>query len=313
MIYTITLNPALDYTIQVDHLQLGHTNRTKKENLYAGGKGINVSCVLNELGFKTCALGFTAGFTGVQLKEMLIQQGIQTDFIHVHKGMTRINVKVKSDTESEINGKGPEIESDDFQRLLTQTSSLNHGDFLILSGSIPSCMPENTYEQIIKTVRDKEINLVIDAEKKLLLNTLKYHPFLIKPNKYELESIFNTTLINDSQIIECAQLLQKQGARNVLVSLDKEGSILITENSEVYRMGIAEGTLVNSVGAGDSMIAGFLAGWMKTQDYQKALLLGTACGGATAFSDGLATKETIVDLLNHLTHNSDLSAGGLIE
>ena len=312
MIYTVTLNPALDYTIQVDHLTLGHTNRTTKENLFAGGKGINVSSVLNELGFESCVLGFTADFTGVQLENMLTQQGIKTDFIHVKNGMTRINVKVKSDSESEINGKGPVIEEEDFKKLLQQITSLNKDDYLILSGSIPSCMPEDTYEQIIKAVSQKGLNIVVDAEKRLLLNTLKYHPFLIKPNKHELENLFEIKIDHQHQIVECAQKLQEKGARNVLVSMDKDGAVLISETGQIYHMKSAEGTLINSVGAGDSMIAGFLAGWLKTHDFKQALLLGTACGGATAFSDGLAKKETILHLLKQL-NNSDYSSGGLIE
>lgn len=312
MIYTVTLNPALDYTIQVSDFAIGHTNRTKIEHLFAGGKGINVSCLLKELGLSSCALGFTADFTGVQLTEMLKKQGINTDFIHVSEGMTRINVKVKSSTETEINGKGPLIQKEDFNQFLHQISALQENDWLILSGSIPSCMPEDTYEQIIQSA-PSSIHFVIDAEKNLLLNTLKYHPFLIKPNKHELQQMFNVDSLTEDQIVHYAQQLQKQGARNVLVSMDKEGSILITENQQVYHMGAAEGTLTNSVGAGDSMIAGFIAGWLKTNNYQKAHLLATACGGATAFSDGLADQTTIRSLLHQLSIKTSISTGGLME
>ena len=310
MIYTITLNPALDYTIQVNHLELGKVNRTSKEELFAGGKGINVSWVLNELGISNTALGFTAGFTGAHLRSLLEQQGIQTQFIDVKNGMTRINVKIKSTQESEINGLGPFIEDGDFKELCHQIQQLKPDDILILSGSVPSCMPFDTYDQILKHL-PKGVQFIVDAEKKLLLSVLKYHPFLIKPNKEELQDLFETKLSSDDDIIHYAKQLQIMGAQNVLISMASEGSILIDEHTHVHRMKSADGKLVNSVGAGDSMTAGFIAGWLKTHSYEKALLLGTACGSATAFSSGLADKTVIHQTLLKLAEKERIDDGGL--
>ncbi len=313
MIYTVTLNPALDYTIHVDHLQLGKVNRTQKEHLFAGGKGINVSWILNELGIKSTALGFVADFTGQQLSAMIEKQGIAADFIHVSKGMTRINVKIKSEQESEINGIGPIIEPDDFHQLCLKIGALKKNDFLVLSGSIPSCMPSDTYEIIMKQLENTGVCIVVDAEKKLLMNTLKYHPFLIKPNKEELEEIFGIQIKNNDQIIDCAKKLQQMGARNVLVSMANQGALLFAENDQIYPMHSADGKMLNSVGAGDSMVAGFLAGWIKTSSYEKALLLGSACGGATAFSYGLADKTLIDEVLTSLAQKAQMNCGGLME
>lgn len=313
MIYTVTLNPALDYTIQVDHFQLGKVNRTQRENLFAGGKGINVSWILNELGIKSTVLGFTAGFTGHKLCTMIEQQGIAADFIHVANGMTRINVKIKSEQESEINGMGPVIETSDFNNLCFKIGALKKGDFLILSGSIPSCMPFNTYEIIMKQLENTGVCIVVDAEKSLLMNGLKYHPFLIKPNKEELEQIFEIPIENSSQIIECAKRLQQMGARNVLVSMANQGALLLAENGQIYSMQAADGKMMNSVGAGDSMVAGFLAGWIKTASYEKALLLGSACGGATAFSYGLAEKSLIREVLYSLAQKTQMNCEDLTE
>lgn len=299
MIYTVTLNPALDYVIQVDSFKAGQINRNKKEDIYYGGKGINVSCILNELAVKSTALGFIAGFTGKALRDGLSKVGILTDFIEVEKGMTRINVKMKSDEETEINGMGPSIEKTDFELLLEKIQALTNEDTLVLSGSIPSCMESDTYEKIIASIKE-EVNLVVDAEKNLLLKVLKYHPFLIKPNNIELGQMFNVELQTEEEIIFYAKKLQELGARNVLVSMAKEGAILVDENDKVYKMGVAKGEVVNSVGAGDSMVAGFIAGYQKNKDYEYALKLGTACGGATAFHSGLATKEQIEEVLENL-------------
>lgn len=299
MIYTVTLNPALDYVIQVDSFKAGQINRNKKEDIYYGGKGINVSCILNELAVKSTALGFIAGFTGKALRDGLSKVGILTDFIEVEKGMTRINVKMKSDEETEINGMGPSIEKTDFELLLEKIQALTNEDTLVLSGSIPSCMESDTYEKIIASIKE-EVNLVVDAEKNLLLKVLKYHPFLIKPNNIELGQMFNVELQTEEEIIFYAKKLQELGARNVLVSMAKEGAILVDENDKVYKMGVAKGEVVNSVGAGDSMVAGFIAGYQKNKDYKYALKLGTACGGATAFHSGLATKEQIEEVLENL-------------
>lgn len=313
MIYTVTLNPALDYTIQAEHLSLGKINRTQREHIFAGGKGINVTCVLKELGIDSCALGFIADFTGEQLRSMLEKKGILTKFIHVQEGMTRINVKIKSDEETEINGMGPLIQQADFAALCHQISTLNEEDILVLSGSIPSCMPSDTYEIMMQQLQNKNVHVVVDAEKKLLLKVLAYHPFLIKPNKEELAEIFNTCIANDEDVIEHARKLQKLGARNVLVSMASEGSLLLDEHGHIHRMGTANGILLNSVGAGDSMVAGFLAGWLTTKDYQKALLLGTACGGATAFSHGLASRAFINEILEQLSTKNQISTGGLLK
>ena len=299
MIYTVTLNPALDYVIQVDHFKAGQINRNKKEDIYYGGKGINVSCILNELDIPSTALGFIAGFTGKALKDGLTNLGIQTDFIEVEKGMTRINVKMKSDEETEINGMGPVIERDDFEELLKKIKSLKKGDMLILSGNIPKSMESNTYEKIIE-VLDTDVDLVVDAEKYLLMKVLKFHPFLIKPNNLELEEMFDTKIKNKEEIIYYAKKLQELGAKNVLVSMAKDGAILVDENKNVFQLGVAKGEVVNSVGAGDSMVAGFIAGYLKTKDYEFALKLGTACGGATAFHSGLATKDEIEETLKTL-------------
>ncbi len=299
MIYTVTLNPALDYVIQVDHFRPGQINRNKSENIYFGGKGINVSCILNELGFRSTALGFIAGFTGKALSDGLKQMGIVSDFITAEKGMTRINVKMKSDEETEINGTGPVISEENFEELKNRIRNLSADDTLVLSGSIPSCMASDTYEKIIECLHE-DVRLVVDAEKDLLLKVLKYRPFLIKPNNLELGEMFGTKITSEEEIVYYAKKLQEKGARNVLVSMAKDGAVLLDENGNVSRMGVAKGTVVNSVGAGDSMVAGFLAGYLEKGDYAWALKLGTACGGATAFHSGLAVKEEIMQVLESL-------------
>lgn len=294
MIYTLTLNPALDYVIQVHDFKPGQMNRNTKENIYYGGKGINVSCILHELNIESTALGFIAGFTGKALQDGLFNKGIHTDFIEVEKGMTRINVKMKSNEETEINGMGPVIEPKDFMNLLKKIKKLQKGDMLILSGNIPSSMKSDSYEKIIE-VLNPEVNLIVDAEKDLLLKVLKFHPFFIKPNHLELEEMFDIKIQSEEEIIYYAKKLQELGARNVLVSRAKDGAILVDEKSNVYTQGIAKGTVVNSVGAGDSMVAGFIGGYLQTKDYAAALKLATACGGATAFHSGLATRDEIIE------------------
>ncbi|HCK89167.1 MAG TPA: 1-phosphofructokinase [Erysipelotrichaceae bacterium] len=299
MIYTVTLNPALDYVIQVNHFKAGQINRNTSEHIYYGGKGINVSCILNELDVKSTALGFIAGFTGRALSDGLKEMGIVSDFTEVKQGMTRINVKMKSDEETEINGTGPLIEETDFDALKNKIRKLTEGDTLVLSGSIPSCMKSDAYEKIIECMSE-DVRLVVDAEKDLLLKVLKYSPFLIKPNNLELAAMFETEIHTEEEIVFYAKKLQEKGARNVLVSMAKDGAILCDENGDVHRIGTAKGTVVNSVGAGDSMVAGFLAGYLKTNDYAYALKLGTACGGATAFHSGLAKREEIEEVLETL-------------
>ncbi len=296
MIYTVTFNPALDYVVRVEHFTLGEVNRTVKENIFYGGKGINVSAVLANLGHESRALGFVAGFTGEEIERGVRSLGFESDFIHVKRGMSRINVKLKSDQESEINGMGPEITCEDVDRLFEKLEELKRGDVLVLSGSIPSSIDRGIYERILARLEGRRILAVVDAERELLLNVLKYHPFLIKPNNHELGDMFGVVLKSEDEIAEHAGKLQNMGAGNVLVSMAGDGALLVTEDGQVHKMGVARGTVKNSVGAGDSMVAGFLAGYLENGDYGHALRLGTAAGGATAFSDGLGTKDKIMEL-----------------
>lgn len=301
MIYTVTFNPAIDYVIRVgDPLQIGGLNRTTAEDFQFGGKGINVSSVLKTLGQASVALGFVAGFTGQALEQGLQQQGLQTELIQVQQGMTRINVKIKGPQETEINGMGPVITDADMAKLYEKLDKLQAGDILILSGSIPGCLAQNTYEKILEHLQNKKLQIVVDATQDLLLNVLKYKPFLIKPNNHELGEIFGKTPVTDEEILDCAQKLQIRGARNVLVSMAGDGALLLDETGGSYRIGCPKGTVVNSVGAGDSMVAGFLAGFLQTGDYGYALKLGTAAGSATAFSLGLADQKQIEQLFTTL-------------
>lgn len=297
MIYTVTFNPSLDYVIQVDDLTLGNVNRTTKEAIFPGGKGVNVSVMLSNLGISSTALGFIAGFTGEQLKKMLTEFGCDTDFIELKEGLTRINVKINSNEESEINGQGPDISNAAIEQLFEKLQNLKEGDILVLAGSIPNTLPENIYEIIMEKLQEKGIRVVVDATKELLLNVLKYHPFLIKPNNHELGEMFGVTLNSDEEIITYAKKLQEKGAENVLVSMAGDGAILITEDGAIYKGLPPKGKVVNSVGAGDSMVAGFLTGFLNTGDYEKAFRLGIATGSATAFLAWLATKEDVVSLL----------------
>lgn len=300
MIYTVTFNPALDYVVKVDHFTLGTVNRTVQEAIYYGGKGINVSAVLSALGYENTALGFVAGFTGREIEKGAKTLGFHSDFIHVEKGMSRINVKLKSQEETEINGMGPEITDGDVRQLFDRLDGLKEGDVLVLSGSIPKTIDDDIYERIMSRLEGRNIEIAVDATKDLLVNVLPFHPFLIKPNNHELGEIFGITLQGDEDIITYGKRLQEKGARNVLISMAGDGAVLITENSKVYRMGVPEGTVKNSVGAGDSMVAGFIAGYMENGDYEHALRLGSAAGSASAFSEGLAGKEAIMKLYHEL-------------
>lgn len=301
MIYTVTFNPAIDYVVCLEgSLTPGALNRNKEEEYQFGGKGINVSNVLRTLGLDTVALGFVAGFTGQGLEKGLREMGLATRFIHLAEGMTRINVKVKAAEETEINGMGPVITDTDMGKLYAQLDELREGDTLILSGSIPNCLPADSYERILAWLEGRGIRVVVDAAKDLLVNVLKYHPFLIKPNHHELGEIFGRTLATDEEIIDCARKLQTMGGQNILVSMAEKGALLLDETGKTHRMGCPKGNVVNSVGAGDSMVAGFLAGFLETGDYSYALKLGTAAGSATAFSLGLAEKEQINELLKQL-------------
>lgn len=299
MIYTVTFNPAIDYVVHTDELKLGCVNRSDREEIFCGGKGINVSIVLAQLGVRSKTLGFTAGFTGRAIEEGVCLMGIEADFVRLKKGNSRINVKINTGTETELNGQGPDIDDESIEALFGKISRLKDGDTLILAGSIPRSLPSDIYERILALVADKNIRTVVDATNDLLLNVLKYHPFLIKPNNIELGEMFGTELRSDEDIIAHAAKLQEMGARNVLVSMAGDGALLLDENGNVHRSGVCKGQVVNSVGAGDSMLAGFVAG-LEKGDLKYALKLGTACGGATTFSRGLARKELIDELMQQL-------------
>ena len=299
MIYTVTFNPAIDYVVHTDMMKLGGTNRSSAEEMYFGGKGINVSAVLMELGVPSRALGFTAGFTGEAIENGIRAMGIESDFVRLPEGNSRINVKIKADEETELNGQGPHIDDASLEKLFAKLDRLSDGDTLVLAGSIPNSLPSDIYEKILQRLSDRKIKAVADATNDLLLNVLKYEPFLVKPNNSELGEMFGVTLENDRDIELYARKLQQMGAVNVLVSMAGDGALLIDENGKCRRCGVCKGTVKNSVGAGDSMLAGFLAGSAEG-DYGYALKLGTAAGGATAFSDGLAKKALIDELLRQL-------------
>jgi len=298
MIYTVTFNPAIDYVVSMGELIPGTVNRSSSEQMFVGGKGINVSAVLKELGTDSVALGFTAGFTGRAVEEGVARQGIISDFIRLPKGSTRINVKIRSAEETEINCQGPDIGRESLEELFGKLDKLEKGDTVILAGSIPSSLPSDIYEQILARLSPRGVRAVVDASKDLLLNVLKYKPFLVKPNDHELGEMFGVKLTTDSEIESYARRLREMGAQNVLVSMAARGAVLIDETGALHRCGVCKGEVKNSVGAGDSMVAGFMAGLSRGYDY--ALKLGTAAGGATAFSDGLAEREKIEELMKQL-------------
>ena len=299
MVYTVTFNPAVDYVVHTDEMTVGSVNRAKDEKIYFGGKGINVSMVLNELGIRSRVLGFVAGFTGEAIEKGIREKGIETDFVHLTSGFSRINVKIKSGDETELNGQGPAIDDKSLNDLFSKLDELTAGDVLVLAGSIPSSMPTDIYEKILERLSGKNIKAVVDATKDLLMNVLKYKPFLIKPNNHELGEMFGVTLKTNHDIAEYAKKLKDMGAQNVLVSMAGNGALLLDKNGKAHVCGVCRGTVKNSVGAGDSMVAGFIAG-SEQGDYEYALKLGTAAGGATAFSDGLAEKDEIFRLLEQL-------------
>ena len=296
MIYTVTFNPAIDYVIHIDQLQVGCVNRSQSEEVYFGGKGINVSMVLSELGIKSKALGFVAGFTGNAVERGVQDKGVETDFIHLSDGFSRINVKIKSAKETELNGQGPKISGEAIELLYEKLDELKDGDTLVLAGSIPNTLPADIYEKILAGLSGKKIKAVVDATNQLLMNVLKYKPFLVKPNNFELGEMFGVELKTTDEIIEYAKKLKDMGAVNVLISMAGDGAVLVDEYGNVHACEACKGRVVNSVGAGDSMVAGFIAG-AESGDYEYALKLGTAAGGATAFSKGLAEKEEIQKLL----------------
>ena len=297
MIYTVTFNPSLDYIVNVDHLRLGSVNRTTSEIIYPGGKGINVSIVLKNLGFENTALGFLAGFTGVEIRERMQKAGICADFIEVPEGMSRINMKIRSDEESEINGMGPYIRSEDIDRLYEKLDTLGSGDVLVLAGSIPSMMPETMYSDIMNRLQGKGIRIAVDATRDLLMNVMPYHPFVVKPNNHELGEIFDVELKTRDEVIPYAKKLQEKGAKNVIVSMAGEGAVLVAEDGTEYQSAAPKGKVVNSVGAGDSMVAGFIAGYLASGSYEQAFRMGVCTGSASAFSEELATKAEVDALL----------------
>lgn len=300
MIYTVTLNPSLDYIVSMDDFLLGKTNRTKSEMLLPGGKGLNVSTVLYNLGIQNTALGFTAGFVGKEIQRLAKDVGYLSDFIEVPEGVSRINVKLKDFDGTEINGMGPEIDEETLLRLMQKLELLKSGDTLILAGSIPGSMPKNIYSDILKMLSGKGIRFVVDATKELLLNVLPYHPFLIKPNNHELGEIFGVELKYKEQVEPYARKMQEMGAQNVMVSMAGEGAVLLDETGNIYHLDAPKGNLVNAVGAGDSMVAGFIAGWEEKGDYEHAFKMAVSAGSASAFSEGYATKEEIEKLYENL-------------
>ena len=305
MIYTVTFNPSLDYIVSVDDFKLGLTNRTSSELILPGGKGTNVSTVLKNLGFESTALGFVAGFTGNEIVKRLNDMGIKSDFISIENGISRINLKLKSIDGTEINGAGPDISEEKVNELMDKLNQLKEGDVLVLAGSIPSSMSDNIYRDIMADLKDRGVMIVVDATKDLLLNVLEYHPFLIKPNNHELGEIFDVKLTTREEVIPYGRKLQEKGARNVLVSMAGEGAVLIAEDGQVFDAPAPKGKLINGVGAGDSMVAGFVAGWIEKQDYEYAFHMGVASGSASAFSENLATKEEIINVYNQVMGKSN--------
>lgn len=298
MIFTVTFNPSLDYIVRVDEMRLGTINRTNYEQLLPGGKGINVSIVLGNLGHPSRALGFSAGVTGVALEKLLADAGVDADLVHVKEGFTRINAKVKAVEETELNGQGPRIAPEDVDALFSKLDVLGQDDTLVISGSVPNTLPSDMYEQVMERLVGHGVRIVVDAERDLLTRVLPYRPFLVKPNNHELGDIFGVTLKTRDEVVPYARRMQEMGAQNVLVSMAGEGGVLVAADGRVYQSPAAKGTVVNSVGAGDSCVAGFLAGLMETGSYQTAFRMGLAAGSASAFSDHLATRPEVEDLMS---------------
>ena len=301
MIYTVTFNPSLDYIVSVKDFRPGMTNRTSSELMLAGGKGINVSIVLGNLGIKSTALGFIAGFTGDEIVRRLHNGGINSEFIKINDGISRINIKLKSIDGTEINGQGPHIDSSHIEQLMNRLRRLESGDVLVLAGSIPAGISDNIYKNIMDMLKDKGVQIVVDATSRLLTNVLEYNPFFIKPNQHELGDIFNVTLNTQEEVISYALELKKMGAVNVCVSMGGKGAILVADDGNVYKAKAPDGILKNSVGAGDSLVAGFLSGWIEKKDYEYAFRKGVATGSASAFSERLATNGEVNDLIGKVT------------
>ena len=298
MIFTVTFNPSLDYIVRVDEMRLGTINRTNYEQLLPGGKGINVSIVLGNLGHPSRALGFSAGVTGAALEKLLADTGVDADLVHVKAGFTRINAKVKAVEETELNGQGPRIAPEDVDVLFSKLDVLGQDDTLVISGSVPNTLPSDMYEQVMERLAGRGVRIVVDAERDLLTRVLPYRPFLVKTNNHELGDIFGVTLKTRDEVVPYARRMQEMGAQNVLVSMAGEGGVLVAADGQVYQSPAAKGTVVNSVGAGDSCVAGFLAGLMETGSYQTAFRMGLAAGSASAFSDHLATRPEVEDLMS---------------
>lgn len=318
MIYTITFNPAIDYIANIEELKINKINKAVSEKILPGGKGINVSIVLKNLGIESTAMGFVAGFTGKEIKRQVEAFGVKTDFIEIPNKFSRINVKLRINEEKQkidqreetaINGEGPKIPEEKIEELLKKIEKLNKGDILVLAGSISRNLPDNIYEHISKKIYEKynkgeeQVKIVIDATGKLLVNVLKYKPFLIKPNKTELEEIFETKIFTNEEIIKYAKKLQQMGAENVLISMDQEGAILLSKENNIFYLDAPKGKVINTVGAGDSMVAGFLTGYLMYDDYEKAFKMGISAGSASAFSENLATKEEVLNIWNNLKNN----------
>ena len=313
MIYTVTFNPSLDYIVTVENFTCGAVNRTSSEVIFPGGKGLNVSMVLKNLGVESTGLGFLAGFTGSRIEQLLAEKGVRTEFIYVEEGMSRINVKMRSveactdsdevinvKEETEINGQGPKITEDKVTELYAKLDKLQAGDILVLAGSIPSTMPSTIYMDIMRYLENRDVQIVVDATGELLKKVLPYHPFLIKPNNHELGELFGVSLQEKESVIEYAKRLQEMGAKNVLVSMASEGAVLVSEDGVVYQSDAPKGIVKNSVGAGDSMVAGFLAGYLADEGYEKAFKMGLCTGSASAFSEEFATAKEVQMLYNHL-------------
>lgn len=297
MIYTVTFNPSLDYVVDVEGFKTGVVNRTVSEHIMPGGKGVNVSIVLSNLGMKNKALGFVGGFTGAALEEQLDKKGIATDFVRLEGQLTRINVKLRSDEESEINGQGPHISKENIEELYKKLDRLSADDYLVLAGSIPATMPKSMYLDIMTRLKDRGIRIIVDATNELLLNVLPIGPFLIKPNNHELGEMFGTEIKDKADVIKYGRLLQEKGAQNVLVSMAGDGAVLIASDGKIYQSEAPRGELKNSVGAGDSMVAGFITGFIEGGNYEKAFQMGICTGSASAFSEELATRPEVMALM----------------
>jgi len=303
MIFTVTFNPSLDYVVGLSSFREGEVNRSEWEHIYPGGKGINVSMVLKNLDIRNIALGFVGGFTGKEIERRIKDFGCYTDFVKLKSGNSRINVKIKAGKESEINGQGPGIGKKELSQLFKKLEFIETGDMLVLAGSIPAALPEDTYENIMRLLENRGVKIVVDATGELLLRVVKYQPFLIKPNNHELGDMFGVTLTSRDDIITYGKRLQEMGVKNVLVSMAGEGALLVAEDESIHEMKPPEGVVKNSVGAGDSMVAGFIAGYLKNQDLREAFVMGVATGSASAFSETLATREEVLKLLNKIEEN----------